>query len=50
MMKRQMTMLMLIAMTMGTAHAQKQPANMRVEVAESETDHGEYSIFKVFHR
>ena len=27
------------------ASAQKQPAGMRVEVAEAETDHGEYSIF-----
>ena len=30
---------------MGAAYAQKQPAGMRVEVAESETDKGEYSIF-----
>ena len=28
-----------------SASAQKQPAGMRVEVAEAETDHGEYSIF-----
>lgn len=33
------------AMALGTAQAQKQPAGMRVEVAEAETDHGEYSIF-----
>ena len=33
------------AMALGTAQAQKQPASMRVEVAEAETDHGEYSIF-----
>ena len=33
-------------LTCGTAHAQKkQPAGMRVEVAEAETDHGDYSIF-----
>lgn len=34
------------AMTMGSsAYAQNQPARMRVEVAEAETDNGEYSIF-----
>ena len=32
-------------MTAMSAMAQKQPAGMRVEVAESETDNGEYSIF-----
>ena len=32
-------------MTLGMAYAQKQPARMRVEVADAETDHGEYSIF-----
>ena len=36
----------ITAMTMGsTAYAQNQPARMRVEVAEAETDNGEYSIF-----
>ena len=44
-MKKLLTMLLLSALALGTAHAQKkQPAGMRVEVAESETDHGEYSI------
>ena len=38
--------LFAVALSLGTAHAQKkQPAGMRVEVAESETDHGDYSIF-----
>ena len=32
-------------MMLGTAYAQKQAAGMRVEVAEAETDNGEYSIF-----
>ena len=32
-------------MTLSTAYAQNQPAGMRVEVAEAETDNGEYSIF-----
>lgn len=32
-------------MTAMSVNAQKQPAGMRVEVAEAETDHGEYSIF-----
>ena len=37
---------MAIALLMTTsAFAQKLPAGMRVEVAESETDNGEYSIF-----
>ena len=45
-MKKLLTLLLLSALALGTAHAQKkQPAGMRVEVAESETDHGEYSIF-----
>ena len=39
-------MLLLGTMTLGTAQAQKsQPAGMRVEVCDAETDHGEYSIF-----
>ena len=40
--------LLMVAVAMMTAtsvQAQKQPAGMRVEVAEAETDHGEYSIF-----
>ena len=43
-MKRYLVMA-VAAMALGTAQAQKQPAGMRVEVAEAETDHGEYSIF-----
>ena len=38
-------MLLLSMMVLSTAYAQKQPAGMRVEVAEAETDNGEYSIF-----
>ena len=38
-------MLLLSMMALGTAYAQNQPAGMRVEVAEAETDNGEYSIF-----
>ncbi len=37
--------MLLCAMSLCTAQAQKQPAGMRVEVAEDETDNGEYSIF-----
>ena len=44
-MKKLLTMLLLSVMTLTTANAQKQPAGMRVEVAEAETDNGEYSIF-----
>ena len=45
-MKRQLFILLLSTMTLGTASAQhNQPTGMRVEVAEAETDHGEYSIF-----
>ena len=40
-----MILLLLGALALGTANAQNQPAGMRVEVAETETDHGEYSIF-----
>ena len=32
-------------MTVVSAQAQNQPAGMRVEVCDAETDHGEYSIF-----
>lgn len=35
----------LLTLTALPAQAQKQPAGMRVEVAEAETDHGDYSIF-----
>ena len=38
-------MLAAILMAAMSVQAQKQPAGMRVEVAEAETDHGEYSIF-----
>ena len=38
-------MLLLSMMALGTAYAQNQPTRMRVEVAEAETDNGEYSIF-----
>ena len=38
-------MLLLSMMALSTAYAQNQPAGMRVEVAEAETDNGEYSIF-----
>ena len=40
--------LILVAVALMAAisvNAQNQPAGMRVEVAEAETDHGEYSIF-----
>ena len=39
-------MLLLNVIILGTAQAQNIPAGMRVEVAEDETDHGEYSIFE----
>jgi hypothetical protein len=44
-MKKLLTTLLLSTMVLSTAYAQKQPAGMRVEVAEAETDNGEYSIF-----
>lgn len=45
-MKKLLTMLMFSTIVLGTAQAQKkQPAGMRVEVADAETDNGEYSIF-----
>ena len=44
-MKKLLTMLLLSLLTLNTIQAQKQPAGMRVEVAEAETDHGEYTIF-----
>ena len=44
-MKKLLTMLLLSTIALGTVQAQKQPAGMRVEVADAETDNGEYSIF-----
>ena len=46
MMKKLLFMLLLNTIILGTAQAQNIPAGMRVEVAEDETDHGEYSIFE----
>ena len=43
--KKLLTILLLSVLILNTAKAQNQPAKMRVEVAEAETDHGEYSIF-----
>lgn len=39
------SVLAVAMMTAMSVKAQKQPAGMRVEVAESETDNGDYSIF-----
>ena len=44
-MKKLLTILLLSVLTLSTVYSQKQPAGMRVEVAEAETDKGEYSIF-----
>ena len=44
-MKKLLTLLLLSTFVLSTAYAQNQPAGMRVEVAEGETDNGEYSIF-----
>ena len=44
-MKKLLTMLLLSILTFNTVQAQKQPAGMRVEVADAETDNGEYTIF-----
>ena len=45
-MKKKVFILIALLCTVAQiAWAQKQPASMRVEVAEAETDHGEYSIF-----
>ena len=44
-MKKLLTMLVLGVMTLSTVQAQNQPAGMRVEIADAETDHGEYTIF-----
>ena len=45
-MKKLIFILLLNTIILGTAQAQNLPAGMRVEVAEDETDHGEYSIFE----
>ncbi|MBR6466240.1 MAG: hypothetical protein IKS82_07380 [Bacteroidales bacterium] len=45
-MKKLLLMLLLNSIILGSAQAQNLPAGMRVEVAEDETDHGEYSIFE----
>lgn len=42
---KRILLIIVAAMTLSTAYAQNQPAGMRVEVAEAETDHGDYSIF-----
>ena len=44
-MKKLMTILLLSMMVLTTVQAQKQPSGMRVEVADAETDNGDYSIF-----
>ncbi len=45
-MKKIFTLMLLCTMTLSTTYAQKsQPAGLRLEIAEAETDHGEYSIF-----
>ena len=44
-MKKLILLLLLSTMMLTTALAQKQPVGMRVEVAEAESDNGDYSIF-----
>ena len=44
-MKKQLTILLLSVLTLGTVQAQKQPASMRVEVADTESDNGFFTIF-----
>ena len=44
-MRKILVMVAVAMMTAMSVNAQKQPAGMRVEVADAETDHGEYSIF-----
>ncbi|MBP3212951.1 MAG: hypothetical protein IJ562_11785 [Prevotella sp.] len=44
-MQRILVMVAIAMMATMSAQAQKQPVGMRVEVAEAETEHGEYSIF-----
>ena len=43
---RMMVTVLLSTIAFGTINAQtKQPVGMRMEVAEAETDHGDYSVF-----
>ena len=44
-MKRFLLMVAVAIMTAMSVQAQNQPAGMRVEVADAETDNGEYSLF-----
>jgi len=44
-MKKKLIILLLCAITMGTAYAQNQPVDMRVEVTDVEFDDDEFSIF-----
>lgn len=44
-MKKKLIILLLCAITMGTAYAQKQPVDMRVEVTDVDFDDDEFSIF-----
>ena len=44
-MKKLLSMLLFSILMLNAVQAQNQPAGMRVEVAEAETDNGEYSIF-----
>ena len=44
-MKKLLTILLLSVLMLSTIQGQNQPVGMRVEVAESETDNGEYTIF-----
>ena len=44
-MKKKLIVLLLCAIAMGTAHAQNQPVDMRMEVTEVEFDDDEFTIF-----
>ena len=44
-MKKVLMMVVVAMMATVNVMAQKQPTGMRMEVAEAETDRGEYSIF-----
>ena len=44
-MKKVLMMVVVAMMATVNVMAQKQPTGMRMEVAEAETDKGEYSIF-----
>ena len=44
-MKKILFLFVAAMMVTASAEAQNQPAGIRMEVAEAETDHGEYSIF-----